>query len=67
MKKSFLLGLLAFPLSLISCQKVDLQVTPSPNDLIFTELANSWDEGIPLGNATVGGLIWQKDSALRIS
>ena len=26
-----------------------------------------WDEGMPLGNATVGALVWQRDSALRLS
>lgn len=67
MKKIFLLGLLTIQLSLFSCQKIELATTPSPNDLVFTELATSWDEGIPLGNATVGALVWQKDSALRIS
>lgn len=67
MKKIFLLGLLTIQLSLFSCQKIELATTPSPNDLVFTELAKSWDEGIPLGNATVGALIWQKDSALRVS
>lgn len=40
---------------------------PSPNDLIFHSTARSWDEGIPLGNATIGALIWQKDSCLRFS
>ena len=57
MKKIFLLGLLDIQLSLFSCQKIELATTPSPNDLVFTELATSWDEGIPLGNATVGALI----------
>ena len=32
-------------------------------NLFFT----SWDEGIPLGNATVGELVWQKGEALRFS
>ena len=44
-----------------------LSVEPSASDLHFTELAKSWDEGIPLGNATVGTLIWQRDSLLRFS
>lgn len=44
-----------------------LSVEPSASDLHFTELAKSWDEGIPLGNATVGALIWQRDSLLRFS
>ena len=37
------------------------------HDLHFTELAKTWDEGIPLGNATLGALIWQKDNELRFS
>lgn len=42
-------------------------VTSSDSDLIFPALAQSWDEGIPLGNATVGALVWKKDSSLRFS
>lgn len=45
----------------------DLPVIPSDSDLQFDRLAKSWDEGMPLGNATVGALIWQRDSALRFS
>ncbi len=37
------------------------------HDLRFDRLANVWDEAIPLGNGTVGALIWQKDDALRFS
>ena len=40
---------------------------PSDNDLTYSSLAVSWDEGIPLGNATIGALIWKKDSSLRFS
>ena len=46
---------------------VDLPVTSSESDLVFSDLAKSWDEGMPLGNATVGSLVWQRDSALRLS
>lgn len=67
MRKLVILGFLSIQLSLFSCHQSELSVSPSQNDLVFTELATSWDEGIPLGNATVGALIWQKDSALRIS
>lgn len=42
-------------------------VTESAGDLRFTALAPSWDEGIPLGNAVVGALVWQHDGALRLS
>lgn len=51
-----------------SCSSYDYcPVTPSESDLVFTGLARSWDEAIPLGNATVGALVWQRDSCLRLS
>lgn len=51
-----------------ACQeKMDWKESPSASDLQFGQLAKSWDEGIPLGNATVGALVWQRDSALRFS
>lgn len=37
------------------------------HDLVFNKLATTWDEAIPLGNATLGALIWQKDNRLRFS
>lgn len=53
---------------LASCSGVTVcEVTPTPQDLVFTELAKTWDEAVPLGNATVGALVWQKDSSLRFS
>lgn len=42
-------------------------ITVSNNDLTFSSLARSWDEAIPLGNATVGALVWKRDSVLRLS
>lgn len=51
-----------------SCSSYDYcSVTPSESDLVFTGLARSWDEAMPLGNATVGALVWQRDSSLRLS
>lgn len=37
---------------------------PCESDLVSDSLAASWDEGMPLGNATVGALVWRKDNAL---
>jgi len=37
------------------------------HDLHYTSLANSWDEGIPLGNGISGVLVWQKEGKLRLS
>jgi alpha-L-fucosidase 2 len=36
-------------------------------NLLFDELASSWDEGMPLGNGILGALIWEKDGKLRFS
>jgi len=40
---------------------------PGVHDLKFDSLAARWDEGIPLGNGTLGALIWQKQNRLRFS
>jgi alpha-L-fucosidase 2 len=39
----------------------------SGSDLIFPQLASTWDEAIPLGNGMLGALIWEKNSRLRFS
>jgi len=36
-------------------------------NLLFGELATTWDEGIPLGNGMLGALIWEKEGKLRFS
>ena len=40
---------------------------PTTSDLYFTRLSTTWDEGIPLGNATLGALVWQHKDKLRFS
>ena len=52
---------------MISCQKQQEKPSKNKNDLVFNQLATSWDEGIPLGNGMLGALIWQKDDKLRFS
>ena len=42
-------------------------ITPTASDLQFSSLATVWDEAMPLGNADVGALIWQKGNSLRFS
>lgn len=39
----------------------------SAGDLVYERLAESWDEAVPLGNAELGQLVWQKDGNLRFS
>ncbi|HSO89402.1 MAG TPA: glycoside hydrolase N-terminal domain-containing protein, partial [Draconibacterium sp.] len=58
---------LIFASILFSCQQQKKLASISKNDLVFSELATSWDEAIPLGNGMLGALIWQKDSNLRFS
>src|SRR5690606_15777807 len=48
-------------------QNFDKNKELSKYELTFKELAKTWDEGIPLGNATLGALIWQKEGKLRFS
>jgi alpha-L-fucosidase 2 len=40
---------------------------PTPHDLVFSRLAATWDEGLPLGNGMLGALVWQRDGRLRLS
>lgn len=39
----------------------------SESDLHQTSLATVWDEAMPLGNATLGALVWQREDRLRLS
>jgi alpha-L-fucosidase 2 len=54
---------------LFSCQTKQ-ETRPGPdeiNNLVFNELASTWDEAMPLGNGMVGQLVWQKNGKLRFS
>jgi alpha-L-fucosidase 2 len=51
---------------LLTCANAFTQPS-SKHNLHFEGLAKTWDEGIPLGNATLGALIWEKDHQLRFS
>jgi alpha-L-fucosidase 2 len=37
------------------------------HDLVFMDLAATWDEGLPLGNGMLGALIWAKNGRVRLS
>lgn len=56
---------LAFAMTL-SCTR-PFECTPSDSDMVFPALSKVWDEAIPLGNANVGALVWQKGGSLRMS
>ncbi|MBU4255364.1 MAG: hypothetical protein KJ727_12285 [Acidobacteria bacterium] len=38
-----------------------------PADLSFPQLADRWDEGIPLGNGVLGGLLWSREGRMRLA
>lgn len=59
--------LLLLILPFTSCTQEELPVTAGKSDMVFPSLSTTWDEGVPLGNATVGALVWQRDSVLRFS
>lgn len=58
-----------FAFLLFSCSKQVQKSIPTNagNNLVFYELADVWDEAMPLGNAMVGNLVWQKEGKLRFS
>jgi len=58
-----ILAVLVFSVQKVKGQKISF----GDHDLIGTELAKTWDEGIPLGNGIIGALVWQKDGNLRMS
>ncbi len=66
-KKSFLLIFLLPAFFYVTCTKESPRTNYTKNDLVFKQLAASWDEGIPLGNGMLGALIWKKENNLRIS
>ena len=37
------------------------------HNLSFDKMPDKWDEGLPLGNGTLGVLIWQKNDKLRMA
>lgn len=51
---------------LFSCSP-NIEAVKNPNDLTFNDMAQTWDEGMPLGNAYIGALVWQKGDNLRMS
>ena len=61
MSNKFLAFLLLSVTTCVSAQ------TPFRHDLQFNSLPQKWDEALPLGNAMVGCLVWQKGNHLRFS
>ncbi|MFV0589937.1 MAG: glycosyl hydrolase family 95 catalytic domain-containing protein [Draconibacterium sp.] len=53
--------------ALFSCNKPQPTLPSTQHNLVFNELAQRWDEAIPLGNGMLGCLVWEKDGKLRMS
>lgn len=64
---SIALRVFAVGVLLLSAACSGIEVRPSDSDLVYDSLATVWDEAMPLGNATVGELVWQKEDKLRLS
>lgn len=58
-------GLLASAMSCSPHHPAELRYGTS--DLVADSLAARWDEAMPLGNATVGALVWRHGDKLRMS
>lgn len=39
----------------------------SRHNLVFDQIPGKWNEGLPMGNGTIGCLVWQKDGRLRLA
>lgn len=65
--RTFFFSLFVSLMSLNSFAQYSCKTNASNEDLVFSNLAKVWDEGIPLGNATIGQLVWQKGQNLRFS
>ena len=66
MRKSFVLIILLVILC-CSVKEDRVYISDGTHDLNNTSLAQSWDEGIPLGNGIIGALVWEKENRLRLS
>ncbi len=67
-KNDLIISLFSILLIILSaCSSKDTLVVSPDHNLVFTELAQTWDEAIPLGNAVLGNLVWEKDGRLRFS
>jgi alpha-L-fucosidase 2 len=56
-------------LATAACQGVSAphELEEGPADLSFPILADRWDEGVPLGNGVLGGLLWSTDGRMRLA
>lgn len=56
-----------FFLLLVACTAFVSAQPGKQHNLQFNQLAQRWDEAIPLGNGMLGALVWQKQDQLRLS
>ncbi|MGV3599826.1 MAG: glycoside hydrolase N-terminal domain-containing protein [Dyadobacter fermentans] len=65
-KRCFLFQILSVCAGLLCMTTVRAQPAAKHN-LHFDKLAKVWDEALPLGNGTIGALIWEREGKLRFS
>lgn len=59
---------LFFSVSVYSNEQYSLLTTESSvYDLSFRNIAQTWDEGMPMGNGEIGALLWMKNGKLRLA
>jgi len=64
--KRILIFLIVFPYFLFG-QTANNFLPKAAYNLQFSGLPKRWDEALPIGNGTLGALVWQKDTNLRMS
>ncbi len=52
---------------LLSCSSVFADLPERRHNLEFNQLAQRWDEAVPLGNGMLGSLVWEEGATLRFS
>lgn len=65
-KRCFLFQILSVCAGLL-CMTTARAQPAAKHNLHFDKLAKVWDEALPLGNGTIGALIWEREGKLRFS
>ena len=60
-------ALLAPATVVLAADDADSFLPPGSLNLKLAAPIDKWDEAIPLGNGLMGGLLWGKDNAIRLS
>lgn len=67
MKKIYFLVIIGVLLFFTMDTFAHINSSPRFHGLRFTDLPQTWEEGVPLGNGIMGTLIWEKEGHLRLA